>query len=203
MPEGRPLVLASASPTRRALLSAAGVDFEVAPADVDENEIHRAIITADPEALPERIAEALARAKAQSVSRERPHALVIGSDQVLTCDGEILTKSPDRAAAREALLTLRGRRHQLISVAALAQAGEIDWTAVDVAELEMRRFSDAFLDDYLARYADSVLHSVGAYRLEGPGIQLFERVVGDYFTILGLPLISLLVELRRRGVLFS
>jgi septum formation protein len=203
MAEAPRLVLASASPARRAMLSAAGISFDAIVPQLDEIEARQEIIAATPHITADQIAEALARAKAETVSNKHPEALVIGSDQILACDGQMMTKAASPAEARATLLQLRGRRHHLISAVALAQGGETDWSTLDRAELDMRPFSEAFLDDYLARVGDAVLGSVGAYQLEGRGIQLFDRVSGDYFTILGLPLLSLVVELRRRGVLPS
>lgn len=195
------LVLASASRSRRDMLDAAGVAFEVVPADVDEPALRAQHLKTDPAAGPGDIARMLAEAKAVAVSTRRPEALVIGADQVLALDGDLFSKPGSEAAARRDLLRLRGRSHGLHSAVALAQGGKIDWTHGAAATLTMRAFSDDYLDGYLRRCGPEVLASVGAYQIEGPGIGLFERVEGDYFTILGLPLLPLLAELRRRGVL--
>lgn len=191
------LILASGSSARRQMLEAAGVAFEVRPTDVDED----AIRTELGDASPEHVAAVLARAKAEAASRKAPDALVIGADQVLALGRTIFTKAPEIEAARAALRSLAGRRHHLHSAVSLAYAGREVWHHLDTAALAMRDFSDAFLDTYLARAGDRVCASVGAYELEGLGIQLFECIEGDYFTILGMPLLPLLSELRARGIL--
>lgn len=203
MAERRPLVLASGSRTRAALLSRAGLSFRAAPADVDEVAIRDVLLSDNPGIDPADIAEVLARAKAEQISQREPDALVIGADQILACDGRIFEKPEDMEAARQTLLQLRGRSHQLLSAVVLAQAGEVVWSRVEAAELVMRPFSMAFLTEYIARSGSSIMDSVGAYQLEGLGVQLFERIDGDYFTILGLPLLELLAELRLRGELAS
>ena len=191
-------MLASASRARRELLAAAGVAFTVEPADVDEPAIRRKLAKMG-EAGPLQVAEILARAKAEDVSRKHGGSLVIGADQVLALGSEILSKPADAGAARASLLHLKGRTHELHSAVALAEAGAVAWSHVATARLTMRDFSDAFLDEYVRRAGDRIGHSVGAYELEGLGVQLFERIEGDYFTILGLPLLPLLSELRERG----
>ena len=143
----------------------------------------------------------LARAKAENVGRQHKDALVIGADQVLALGEELLTKPKDAADARVALNMLRNKTHELHSAVAFAVDGTIVWSHVATARLTMRAFSDAFLDDYLVRAGDRITHSVGAYELEGLGVQLFEKIEGDYFTILGLPLLPVLNELRERGML--
>jgi septum formation protein len=195
-----PLILASASTYRRRLLENAGLSFRVVPADVDEASLKRrlAVGKAQPAAV---VADALARAKAEAVSTRHPDAVVIGADQVLALDGELFDKPGNVAEARVQLERLRGRTHHLISAVALAQGGEIVWTHVGEAVLTMREFSPAFLDRYLAHAGADLHRIVGAYEIEGPGIQLFERVEGDHFTIIGLPLVPLLAELRSRGVI--
>jgi septum formation protein len=150
---------------------------------------------------PDGIARKLAAAKAEAVSRRRPDALVIGADQVLAFEGEILNKPGEISAARTQLQQLRGKTHHQHSGVALAQGGKILWSHCEQATLTMRRFSDAFLDRYLAEAGTSLCGIVGAYEIEGRGIQLFERVEGDHFTIIGLPLLPLLAELRSRGAL--
>jgi nucleoside triphosphate pyrophosphatase len=191
------IVLASASRARRALLAAAGVAFTVEPADVDEPAIRKDLLGASAVA----IAKALARAKAESVSAHHRDSLVIGADQVLAFGPELLSKPKDEAEARATLHKLKGHTHELHSAVAFAEGGNVVWEHVGTARLTMRAFSDAFLEDYLVRAADRLGQSVGAYELEGPGVQLFERIEGDYFTILGLPLLPVLGELRARGVL--
>jgi septum formation protein len=194
-----PLILASASPYRRRMFENAGVAFSVVPADVDEASLKRRLAgKAQPAAA---VADALARAKAQDVSARYPDAMIIGADQILAVDNELLDKPGDLAAARAQLERLRGRTHRLLSAVALAQGGDILWTHVGEAVLTMREFSPGFLDRYLAHAGASLCQIVGAYEIEGLGIQLFERVEGDHFTIIGLPLVPLLTELRSRGVI--
>ncbi|MGE5510684.1 MAG: Maf family nucleotide pyrophosphatase [Bacteroidota bacterium] len=197
----RDLVLASGSRSRRQMLEAAGASFAVEPAEVDENAIRETLQAGDNAIDPADVAEVLARAKAEAVSRKRPDALVIGADQVLALDDEIFEKPRGLDGARAHLRRLRGRAHQLHSAVVLAERGEVVWSYADTADLTMRTFSDQFLDDYLRRAGPIVCESVGAYQLEGLGIQLFQRIEGDYFTILGLPLLPLLAELRTRGAL--
>ena len=194
------IVLASTSRARRELLAAAGVAFTVQAADVDEPAV-RAKLGSGRRVEPRHVAEVLAAAKAEDVGGKRPGSLVIGADQVLALGDELLSKAPTLEAARTALRKLRGRTHELHSAVAFAQKGKVAWAHVATARLTMRDFSDAFLDDYLKRAGDSVGQSVGAYELEGLGVQLFERIEGDYFTILGLPLLPVLAELRARGIL--
>lgn len=193
----QPLVLASRSAARRALLEAAGIPAEPHPADVDERalEAHAAAET------PAAIAAHLARAKAASVAAWQPGRLVLGADQTLALGGEHFAKPADRAAAGAQLRALSGRTHELHSAIAFVQDGAVLFECVDTARLTMRPLSDNFLDLYLDAIGDAATASVGAYQVEGPGIQLFERLDGDYFTILGLPLIAVLDFLRRRGCL--
>jgi len=195
-----PLILASASPYRRRMLENAEVAFSVVPADVDEALLKRRFAAgkAQPAAA---LADALARAKAEAVSARHPDAVVIGADQVLAVDDELFDKPGDLAEARAQLERLRGRTHRLISAVALAQNGDILWTHIGEAVLTMRRFSPDFLQLYLAKAGADLCRIVGAYEIEGAGIQLFERVEGDHFTIIGLPLVPLLAELRLRGVI--
>ena len=193
------IVLASASPARAALLRAAGIPIRVDAAAIDEAEVKASLRAVGAE--PAAVAEALAELKAQRVSRRHPGSLVIGADQVLECDGVLFDKPTDPAAARNQLLTLRGRRHQLVSAVVLSRDGQRVWHHVDRANLTMRDFSAGFLDQYLRAAGEAALSSVGAYQLEGVGAQLFARIDGDYFTILGLPLLPLLDILREHGVL--
>ena len=187
------LILASASPARKALLTGTGLRFAVSPAQIDE----RALEAQGLGKAPEAVATALAEAKAIAVSSTRPGDLVIGADQVLSFDGELLHKSPDIAAARRQLDRLAGRTHRLLAGFALARDGTVLVSGVDAADLTMRAFSATERDTVLALEGPDVLGAVGAYRLEGPSIRLFERLEGDYFTILGLPLLPLLAALRR------
>jgi len=192
-----PFVLASASAARRALLTGAGVPHDVEPSRVDE----AALKAGWPDATPAEVAQRLAEAKALDVSARRPGALVLGSDQTLDLDGRTLDKVPDLAAARDRLLALRGQAHRLHSGAALARDGQILWTTLDSATLTVRAFSDAFLNAYLTDEGPQALGSVACYRLEGPGLQLMDRVEGDHTTILGLPMLPVLAALRDYGVL--
>lgn len=192
------LVLASASRFRRKLLEAAGVAFRVVPAKVDEAAIKRSLAASlEPSAL----AQALAAAKAEAVSRQQPESLVVGSDQVVALGDAVLDKPADLAEARAQLERLRARTHKLFTAVALARGGRVVWSATDSASLTMRNFSDEFLDGYLAACGTSLCQVAGAYEIEGRGVQLFERVEGDQFTIIGLPLLPLLAELRVRGAL--
>lgn len=197
MPER--LVLASASAARAGLLRAAGVAFTIVPAMVDEARLKRdSRVAGDP---PIDCAIALAAAKAVEVSRRDPQSLVIGADQILVLDGDWFDKPADLAEAAAQLRRLRGRTHTLETAVCVAAGGAALWHSVSSPEMTMRRFSDAFLAAYIAAEGDALLGSVGAYRLEGSGVQLFSWINGDHFAVLGLPLIELLGFLRRRGVL--
>lgn len=197
------LVLASGSRTRQHLLTAAGVAFRVVTSGVDEAVVRETLETGASGVEPADVAEILARAKAEDVSARHPDAVVIGADQVLSCGDEIFSKAVTIDEARDTLLRLRGRTHQLHSAVAIAEAGQTTWTTLDTAHLTMRNFSMACLGGYLAQAGDSALDSVGSYKLESAGIQLFERIEGDYFTILGLPLLPLLAELRGRKLVLA
>jgi septum formation protein len=183
------------------MLSAAGVDFEVRSADVDEVRLRDAHLLERPAASAVEIATLLAEAKAVAVSRSDPDAWVIGADQVLAIGPRQVAKAADRAGARETLRALRNARHELHSAVALVLNGKVIWSHVDSAALTMRDFSDQFLDRYLDEAGNAILGSVGCYHLEGLGAQLFETIDGDYFTILGMPLLPLLAELRVHGLL--
>lgn len=179
------------------MLEAAGLTFAVELPRVDE-EGAKASLRADG-LKPRDQADALAELKALSVSRK--HAgFVIGADQMLAVEGETLDKPKDVADARQHLLRLRGRTHELLTAAVIAREGAVIWRHIDTPRLKMRAFSDEFLDDYIARAGEGTLTSVGAYQLEGLGAQLFERVEGDYFSVLGLPLLPLLAFLREHGI---
>jgi septum formation protein len=180
------------------VLEGAGVAFETARSGVDEDAAKAGLLAAG--AGPRQVAEALAELKAVAVSKDRP-GLVIGADQTLDLDGRLFDKAPDQSSARERLRTLRGRAHQLHSAVVVAEGGQAVWAETVSATLTMRDFSEAFLEAYLAAEGEAALGSVGCYRLEGPGVQLFSSIDGDYFTILGLPLMGLLELLRSRGVL--
>jgi septum formation protein len=191
------LVLASKSAARRAVLEGAGVPYEAATAGVDEDAVKTALLAQG--ASPRDIADALAELKAIRVSMKRPD-YVVGADQTLEFEGGLYDKVETVADARARLLLLRGRPHKLHSAVVVAKDGTPIWREVVTATLTMRDFSDAFLDDYLAVEGEAALGSVGCYRLEGPGSQLFSRIEGDYFAILGLPLMGLLDLLRRHGI---
>ena len=190
------LVLASGSAVRATLLRQAGIPFDVQNSRVDEDAIKERFADSNIDEL----AIKLASAKAVAVSTERPDAVVIGADQILSCEGARFDKPRDMNEAWTNLKFFHGRTHRLHSGIVLAQAGKIVWHHSAHADLTMRDFSDDFLETYLKTVGDKVLTSVGCYQLEGPGIQLFENISGDYFTILGLPLLPLLNELRRRKV---
>lgn len=197
------LILASGSAVRAMLLRHAGLAFEVRDSRVDEDAVKKKFAGGDSEGDTDALAARLAEEKALAVSRAEPGAYVIGADQILSCDQKRFDKPRDMDEARSNLKTFRGRTHILHSGVAVVRDGESLWTHNDRAHLTMRSFSDAFLDDYLSRLGEKVRTSVGCYQLEGPGIQLFDRIEGDYFTILGLPLLPLLTELRRLGVVSS
>jgi septum formation protein len=193
------LVLASASRARRLILEAAGLDLTVDPAHIDEGETKA---RARHEGLAAgQCAVLLAEAKAAEIAARHPGALVIGADQMLDCQGEWLDKPRDVADARRQLAMLRGRAHALHAAVAVACDSAILWRHLEPARLVMRRFSDGFLDDYLAEMDETVCLTVGGYQLEGLGAQLFQSVEGDYFSILGLPLLPLLAFLREQGAI--
>ena len=192
-----PLVLASRSAVRRTLLEAAGVPVEVRPADIDE----RSLETVMPSETPAAVAALLARQKALAVAALHPARLVLGADQVLTLDAKLFSKPADRAAARAQLRALSGRTHELHAAIAFVRDATVVCEHVGTARLTMRSFSDRFLDAYIEAAGSAATASVGAYQIEGLGIQLFERVEGDYFTVLGLPLLTALDFLRRHGCL--
>lgn len=193
-----PLVLGSGSASRSALLEAAGLAFETDPAGIDEDAI-RKVLTRDKGAHASDIADVLARAKAETVSERHPGALVIGADQVLAAGDELFEKPRTMEEARRALLALQGKTHQLHTAIALAQEGKVRWGYIETTHLTMRALTPEVIGEYLAAAGESVLQSVGAYQLEALGVHLFEEIEGDYFTILGLPLLPLLAQLRREA----
>ena len=196
-PSGATLVLASKSAARRAVLEGAGVAFEAVVAGVDEDTIKAAMLAEG--ASPRDVADALAEVKAVKVSRARPD-FVVGADQTLEFEGALYDKASTLDEARERLRLMRGKPHRLHSAVVVAKDGQPIWRTLDSATLTMRDFSDEFLEIYLETEGEAALGSVGCYRLEGPGAQLFSSVDGDYFAILGLPLLGLLDLLRRHGV---
>lgn len=193
------IILASASSIRRRLLENAGATFSCEKPLVDEKELKNRAVNLDPETL----AQHLAAAKCLSVSAKHPGDLVIGADQVLSLSGRTYDKPENLEEARSHLAEFRGQTHALISAVCCARRGVVLWQYTDRAELTMRRFSGRFLEEYLAAIGADAATPVGAYKFEGPGIQLFERIKGDYFTILGLPLLPLLEFLRSTGEIAS
>lgn len=193
------IILASGSRYRKELLENAGVAFSVEAADVDERAVEAPLARSG--AGPQDVASVLAEAKALEVSTRFPEAYVIGADQTLSLGERIFHKSADMEEARRNLLSLSGRTHHLNSAIAVARAGDTLWRHVEVVDMTMRELAPEFIGRYLARAGDRALSSVGAYQIEGEGIQLFERIEGDYFAIVGLPLLPLLATLRGLGAI--
>ena len=194
-----PLVLASGSASRKSLLTAAGVSFVADPADLDEDRLMAELKPAGAEIM----ARTLAEQKALAVSRRHPGQIVLGGDSVIAFGGDYLSKCASLAQARALLLRLAGQTHLLVSAAALARDGALLWAHASPCRMTMRDLSAQFLEDYLAAEGEDLLSSVGCYRFEGRGAQLFDRVEGDYFSVLGLPLLPVLAQLRKEGVLAS
>jgi len=193
------LVLASGSASRKALLTAAGIAFVADPADLDEDALMRSLHQAGAETM----ARTLAEQKALTVSRRHPGQTVLGGDSVIAFDGDYLSKCASLDEARALLSRLSGHTHLLVSAAALARDGALLWAHASPCRMTMRALSPQFLDDYLAREGTAILSSVGCYHFEGRGAQLFATVEGDYFSVLGLPLLPVLAQLRKEGVLAS
>jgi septum formation protein len=193
------LILASGSPFRRAMLENAGVAVEIMRPAVDERAVEAPL--ANSGASAEDVAQVLAEAKALDVSERHPDAIVIGADQTLSLGDRIFHKPENMEGARRHLLAMSGKTHHLNSAVVIAQRGETVWRHVSVASLTMRELSPAFIGRYLAAIGNKALQSVGAYQIEGEGIQLFDRIEGDHFTIVGLPLLPLLGQLRQMGAL--
>jgi septum formation protein len=189
------LVLASGSASRARMLKAAGVAFTIDPADIDED------AAKTPGFAPDKIAALLADQKALAVSARRPGDLVLGADQVLVFEDRLISKCRDMAEAKALLLALSGKEHDLISAASLAREGMVIWRALDRVRLSMRPLRESFIDSYLAGEGEGLLSGVGCYRMEGRGAQLFASVQGDFFSILGLPLLPVLAALREQGML--
>jgi len=194
-----PLVLASGSQSRKTLLTAAGVTFTADPADLDED----ALMAGLKGAPAETVAQSLAEQKALTVSRRHPGQLVLGGDSVIAFDGIFLSKCASLEEAAALLGQLSGREHLLVSAAALARDGALLWAHASPCRMTMRALSPQFLVDYLASEGTAILSSVGCYHFEGRGAQLFAKVEGDYFSILGLPLLPVLAQLRKEGVIGS
>lgn len=192
------LVLASGSASRRAILEKARVAFEIDPADIDEGAVKDRF-----GGSPGELALELARQKALAVSPRHPGAVVLGADQVLEFEGRAFDKSGNKAEAREKLVMLRGRSHALVGGLVLARDGKIIWQHQSRCEMHVRDFSDAFLDEYMREAGSILTAGVGGYAYEGLGAQLFDTVEGDFFAVLGLPLLPLLGALRKHGVLAS
>lgn len=190
----RTIILASGSPYRKKMLEDAGVDFTVVRPDIDERAVEEAVAASG--MTPDDLAQILAEAKAVDVSQNNPGALVIGSDQTLSMNSEMFHKPDDMEEARRRLLKLAGRTHQLNSAVVIALDGEAIWRHVSIAQMTMRALDPAFVGRHLSAVGDAALSSVGGYQIEGRGIQLFEKIEGDHFTIVGLPLLPLLDKLR-------
>ena len=193
------LILASGSEVRSLMLTSAGVPFQTQMSRIDEDLIKASMV--QEKFAPRDIADALAEAKASKISQKNAGALVLGSDQILVFDGRIYDKPKTREGAKEQLLELNGQTHRLISAAVMMIDGVVSFRHVQIAKLTMRSFSPAFLDRYLDQEGEAILSCVGSYRLEGAGVQLFSNIDGDYFTILGLPLLACLEHFRDQGIL--
>ena len=193
------IILASKSQYRQQLLKNAGLSFSVSTANIDERAIEKPLLGAGLGGAD--IAEVLAQAKADNVSAANPSAIVIGSDQTLSLDGNLLHKPADRQEAIQRLLDLSGKTHELNSAVSIVKDGEIVWSYNEVSRITFRQLSPAFVGQHVSKVGDKILNSVGAYQIEGEGVQLFEKIDGDFFSIMGLPLLPLLAELRRLNLL--
>ncbi len=193
------IILASASKSRQTLLANAGIEHTVEPANIDEDAVKQAFSKVTDDGENSDLAMLLATTKALTISDQSPSSLVIGADQLLLFEDSVVSKARDMDMARDHLLKFRGKHHTLESAVCCAQDGEIVWNYSDRATMHVREFSPEFLGRYLARVGEKALESVGCYQLEGEGIQLFDKIEGDFFTILGLPLLPLLSFLRENG----
>lgn len=193
------LILASKSASRRAMLDAAGVAYQSLPADIDERAVEAGLAGA----APAEVAEALAVAKAAAVAALHPGALVLGSDSLVVCNGRRFDKPGSREEAAEHLRFFSGQVMELHSAAALVRDAGCEWSHASIARLQVRALSDEFIEHYLSLEWPAIGHTVGAFRIEGPGVQLFESIEGDQFTVLGMPLLPLLGALREEGVLLA
>lgn len=193
------LILASKSASRRSLMTGAGLDYEAVTADIDERAVEEPLLARG--AHPDAVARGLAEAKALHVSLKHPDAYVIGSDQTLSLGERIFHKPRDMAEAADHIRAFSGKTHHLNCGVAVAYDGKVVWSDVSIARMTMRPISETFLSRYLDLSGEGILQSVGAYQFEGPGVQLFERIDGDYFTILGLPMLTLLSGLRSLGAI--
>lgn len=192
------LILASASPIRAQLLRENNVPHQVLPARVDEAALKAALLAEN--ASPRDIVDALADLKARRIAERNASDLVLGVDQILMFNGRLIDKAPDRATLRAQLISLRGQAHELLSAAVIYEATRPVWRHISRAQMIMRSFSDSFLDDYLDMHGDDLLATVGGYKVEADGPSLFSRIQGDYFSVLGMPLLEVLQFLRSRGV---
>lgn len=203
MTDSAHIILASGSRTRHDMLKAAGIAFTVIPANIDEDAVRESLAADEGDVDAADVAEILARTKGEEVSGQNSDSLIIAADQTLSMNNEIFSKPASLEEARETLVRLRGAEHFLHTAVVLAEDGEVTWSYVETARLKMRQFSSEYLSDYMLRAGAGVCQSVGAYQIEALGLQLFEEVDGNYFTILGLPMLPLLAELRRRGVILD
>ena len=192
------IILASKSTHRADLLRNAGIKFQTVTAQISERDIEKPLLEAKLDGAD--VAEVLARAKADDVSSRNPSAWVIGCDQTLSLEGKLLHKCADMDEARRRLLELSGKTHHLNSAVTLVRDEEVIWSHVEVCSVTMRDLDPGFIGRHLAQVGDKILSSVGAYQIEGPGVQLFEKISGDYFSIIGLPILPLLVQLRKHDL---
>ncbi len=195
------LILASGSLARSQMLQASGISFGVEKAFIDEESVKEALLAES--ATAHEIADILAEIKALAVSAINPRVYILGADQVLSLDGNCLSKAKNITEAKQNLQALSDKKHSLISAAVIAFDGQVIWRAIDKATLKMRPLSDDFIDSYLDKCGEEILSSVGCYHLEGLGAQLFESVEGDYFTVLGMPLLKVLHFCRTQGIIMS